>query len=179
MQSGRMLASMLLVVLALFVGHVAAFEQPAIHFLEAFRDGTWVVVGPPIFEPEVCRISDGAFELYVFGGDSDVVKEKFTSRLRSIVDALAKTHNLTSAQKQKLHLAGRGDIQRWFDRVEKCRMKFQSRVLNDDRDFVKFCDSFNDEAKRLKAEFRITFQAGSLLSKTLHSILRDIGDADS
>ena len=50
------------------------------------------------------------------------------------VEDLERTCGLTPVQKKKLLLAGRGDIKRFFDRVEDIRKKFD-KVKNDQNQF--------------------------------------------
>ncbi|MGE5194648.1 MAG: hypothetical protein ACM3U2_19320 [Deltaproteobacteria bacterium] len=53
-------------------------------------------------------------------------RSRLDARLLMRLDDLAQSCDLTEAQRQKLHLAGRGDIRRLFDRIEELRRKFQA-----------------------------------------------------
>jgi hypothetical protein len=64
---------------------------------------------------------------WVFGrfGGSGGARNKLDSSLLLRIDDLERTCGITEAQKKKLRLAGRGDIKRFFDRVEDLKRKFQ------------------------------------------------------
>jgi hypothetical protein len=64
---------------------------------------------------------------WVFGslGGSAGARNKLDSSLVLRIQDLERTCNITEGQKNKLRLAGRGDIKRFFDKVEAIRRKFQ------------------------------------------------------
>jgi hypothetical protein len=64
---------------------------------------------------------------WVFGrlGGSAGARTKLDSSLLLRIDDLDRVCRLSEAQKNKLRLAGRGDIKRFFDRVEALKRKFQ------------------------------------------------------
>ena len=64
---------------------------------------------------------------WVFGrlGGSAGARNKLDSSLLLRIEDLARTCNITEAQKNKLRLAGRGDIKRFYDQVEVIKRKFQ------------------------------------------------------
>ncbi len=64
---------------------------------------------------------------WVFGryGGSGGARNKLDSSLLVRIQDLERECGLTEAQKQKLRLAGRGDIKRFFDRVQALKRKFQ------------------------------------------------------
>src|SRR5438477_5906783 len=67
-------------------------------------------------------VNDAQFDQWVFGnmgqGNAGVARNKLDSLLALHVDDLERACGLTPAQKKKFVLAGRGDIKRFFDRVE-------------------------------------------------------------
>jgi len=67
----------------------------------------------------------------IFGGQFDAVeraRNKLNLTLEVRIDEVNETCGLTEAQKQKLHLAGRADIKRFFDRVDE--IKRESEISN-------------------------------------------------
>ena len=64
---------------------------------------------------------------WVFGrlGGSAGARSKLDSSLLLRIDDLDRVCRITEAQKNKLRLAGRGDIKRFFDKVEALKRKFQ------------------------------------------------------
>jgi hypothetical protein len=68
------------------------------------------------------------FDQWVFGnlgaGNAGMVRNKLDARLELQVDDIERSCGLTPIQKKKLLVAGRGDIKRFFDRLEELRRKF-------------------------------------------------------
>jgi hypothetical protein len=68
------------------------------------------------------------FDQWVFGnlggGNAGMVRNKLDARLELEVDDIERSCGLTPVQKKKLLVAGRGDIKRFFDRLEELRRKF-------------------------------------------------------
>jgi hypothetical protein len=93
--------------------------------------------------------------------------------LKEILDAkiglAASAHALTDRQRAKLRLAGRGDIKRFFDEVQKRRDLFEI----DRKDFRTGLAALRrlDELSPIYREG--PFGAGSLFAKTLHKINND------
>ena len=105
-----------------------------------------------------------------------------TAGARSRLDALllmrledvAQACTLTDPQRQKLQLAGRGDINRFFDRVEELRRKFQ---------LVKTDQNRIGEILQAMQPLQMTFQTGpfgdgSIFAKTLKTTLTSQQHAD-
>ena len=84
----------------------------------------------------VFMLTDDQFDQWVFGGprNSRAGRDKLDSLLTLQVDDVARMCALSEAQKKKLLLAGRGDIKRFFDKVEEKRKKF-AKVKNDQTKF--------------------------------------------
>ena|SRR5579872_2008553 len=76
--------------------------------------------------------ADENFDQWVFGGRGNTgpARSRLESFLQLQIADVDRVCELTEAQKQKLQLAGKGDIVRFFDRVEELRRKFQ-KVKND------------------------------------------------
>jgi hypothetical protein len=68
-------------------------------------------------------VDDGAFAI-------DVIRRRLKLRLRLIVGCINSTRQLTEAQREKLILAGQGDIKHAIDRVEDARKRVQ--LLSED-----------------------------------------------
>jgi hypothetical protein len=91
-----------------------------------------------------------------------------------IVDRICR---LTDAQKSKLRLAGRGDIKRFFDRIEALQRKCQptDAVHDDDPSDLQICGTgslLNASAIRPARTLGL-FEQGSLFSKTLKTLLTE------
>jgi hypothetical protein len=86
----------------------------------------------------VFMINNAQFDQWVFGNvgatNAGVARNKLDSLLALNVEDLERNCGLTPVQKKKLLLAGRGDIKRFFDRVEDIRKKFD-KVKNDQNQF--------------------------------------------
>ena len=110
------------------------------------------------------------------GRDSNTANDKakfdLDNQLRFTAQNLAISQKLTSAQQQKLILAGKGDIKRWLDRVEESRSRFQLPVVRDGQELKKLQQEFKREAERLRAERQNLFGQGSLVDKTLRHMRR-------
>jgi hypothetical protein len=91
--------------------------------------------------------------------------------LEQVIVASGEWYGLTTAQRQKLHLAGRGDIQRLFDQVEESRQRLQSQVIHDVAGLRKLEEDFATASADLRAGIKQPFGNGSLFSKTLKSTL--------
>jgi hypothetical protein len=68
------------------------------------------------------------FDSWIFQGtlNRDQAKTTLESRIDLEITRISQTVSLTEEQKERLKLAGRGDIKRFYDRVEKARQKFLS-----------------------------------------------------
>ena len=77
-----------------------------------------IAAGAPIFDQ---------MDQWVFGrlGGSAGARSKLDSSLLVRIEDLERVCGITEAQKNKLRLAGRGDIKRFFDKVEALKRKFQ------------------------------------------------------
>jgi|GEM_PF-4079167 len=73
------------------------------------------------------QFTDENLEQWIFNnlGSAKKANQKLNSQLNVQVDAIAIACEVTPAQREKLLLAGRGDIYRFFDQVDIVRAKFQ------------------------------------------------------
>ena len=73
------------------------------------------------------RANFDQMDQWVFGrfGGSGGARNKLDSSLLLRIEDLERACGITEAQKKKLRLAGRGDIKRFFDKVEELKRKFQ------------------------------------------------------
>jgi len=195
MQLGRMLIAALLPMTAFPTEWIAAQEvvrdefakQGVIYPVEVLHNGTWMTltawleveqISPLEIKDDLeltTRISEAAFDLWVYG---EIKKSPLTAKMRldahlhAIVKDLATKHHLSLVQQQKLHLAGRGDIKRLFDRAEESRMRFQTPAVRDKQQRRELRQEFTRESKRLRSEIKDPFGSGSLLAKTLNHVRR-------
>jgi hypothetical protein len=141
----------------------------------------------PLANRRRLRIAEGSFEQSVFGQatNSAGARTRLDAILRQKVDAIDRICGLTDVQKQKLQLAGRGDVQRLFERVEDLRPKFQqTKALPDGNigaglfgamdvnEIVKWAQELSKEAQPLRIVIEAgPFDDGSLFAKTLRKQL--------
>lgn len=112
--------------------------------------------------------TEQAFDVYVLGaGNIDQVRSRFESVLKLRIEAAARTRPLTREQREKLELAGRGDIKRQFADIEAKRKEFEGLR----RDFQK-ASEFLREISRVRAFQSMPFGEGSLFAKVLATIDR-------
>jgi hypothetical protein len=119
-------------------------------------------------------IPEGTLDQLVFGRGRNAAsgRMQLDALLNQKIGAVEKSCRLTAAQKQKLHLAGRGDIKRFFDRVESLRPSFQHVhfVVNED-DALKVSNWAGElarDATMLRSSLTVgLFEDGSHFAKTL------------
>ncbi len=116
-------------------------------------------------------VNNAQFDQWVFGNigmaNERVARDKLDSLLILNVEDLERTCGLTPIQKKKLTLAGRGDIKRFFDRVEDLRKKFD-KSKNDQNLFGLMWQ----DIQALQAIFQAGLLGeGSIFAKTLKSTL--------
>jgi hypothetical protein len=117
------------------------------------------------------RLQVDYFDRTVFGGDEpEAVAEarrRLDRLLRREIDALDWPCQLTDAQKQKLELAGRGDISRLFEDVREQRAKFEKladETDGEEADFGPLYEIANSAEATMASN---PFQEGSLFAKVL------------
>jgi hypothetical protein len=114
-------------------------------------------------------VADETFDQWVFGarGNALAGKTRLESALLVQIENIDRLCSLTEEQRQKLRLAGRGDIKRLLDRIEQLRKKFQ--LVKTDQNKI---NEFFQEVQPFQAELnRGPFGPGSIFSKTVKSTL--------
>jgi hypothetical protein len=116
-------------------------------------------------------VSDQQFEQWVFGGGRNRTagRQRLTTLLTLQIDDLDRACMLTDPQKARLRLAGRGDIVRFFERVDDTRKKFDL-VKNDQN---KINQIFQDIQPLQSALNTGLFGDGSIFMKTLRKTLNE------
>jgi hypothetical protein len=114
-------------------------------------------------------IAETNFDQWVFGNTSgaQAARNKIDALLRMQIDAVDRVHTLSEAQKAKLELAGRGDVVRFFGRIEEKRKEFALARVDQRK--------INDLMQEL-TPFRTALQAGlfgdgSFFSKAMKTTL--------
>jgi hypothetical protein len=152
-------------VLAVLGGRAAAQVQP----LQA--PAPMAAPGVMHVEPDVGAAVEAQIEQWVFQQDhsSAQARRKLESQLTIEVDDIDRACKLTDLQKAKLQLAGRGDIKRFFDRVEGIKQKSRLKQRANDH----FNEVFQD-VQPLQSHLQAgLFGPDSLLRKSLSSTLNN------
>jgi hypothetical protein len=114
-------------------------------------------------------MTDDQFDQWVFGAPRNPRggRNKLDSLLTLHVDDVARICHLTEAQKRKLLLAGRGDIKRFFEKVDEKRKKFE-KVKTDQNKIGEIYQELVPLQTFLQSGL---FSQGSFYDKTLRTIL--------
>lgn len=128
------------------------------------EDGVVANVMQPVF-------ADENFDQWVFQnqGNAQAGRKRIETMLALQSDEADRVCALSDLQKKKLQLAGRGDIKRFFDRVEEVRKKFQL-VKNDQNKFQEIWQEIQPLQTSLSAGL---FGDESIFRKTLRKTLTD------
>ena len=70
---------------------------------------------------------DSKIERFVYGGDSRSGRDRLDSDEEYVISTIDSACQLTKEQKQKLHLAGRGDIKRFLGKLDLAKDAFWLR----------------------------------------------------
>ncbi len=110
------------------------------------------------------------FDQTVFrrGGDLEETRKHYEDRLSARVRELQETYGLTLAQKKKLELAGKRDIQRLFDSVAE-KKAMLNRARDDQAAFIALLRDLRSWQQKTIVED--LFDDGSLLDKVLKTTL--------
>jgi hypothetical protein len=89
------------------------------------------------------------------------------------LEKIDRISGLSDAQRQKLQLAGRGDLKRLFDRAERLRaMCDRGEEITELNQFQKWAEELKSEANALRHAFHEgPFDAGSLMAKCMKTVL--------
>lgn len=130
-------------------------------------------VAPRAIVPAVTTV-DTAVERAIFrdgGGETSsavIARARIESQLKQLLDDLVQSCDLDEAQQQKLQLAARGDIKRFFEQVEAARKKFL--MLKDNREAL--TPFYQEEVVPLQTQYsKGLFNEGSMFRKTLRNTL--------
>jgi hypothetical protein len=123
------------------------------------------------------RVDRGSSDQLLFGSGRDEAEARrlLFQRLWQKVAAVNRACGLTEAQSQKLELAGRGDIHRFFEQAAEMRTKFEAIEqvgVGDQGDLLKRVMAALEESRPLRDVFDSgPFGEGSLFAKSLRRML--------
>jgi hypothetical protein len=148
--------------LASFIGPAALFAAP--------DDGE----PPPVADVQAengFMMQEANFDQWIFQGSGNAAngRARINSHLKLKLDELDRVCVLTEAQKQKLTLAARGDMKRFFDQVEEVRRKFLA-VKNDQNGFNQLWQEISPLQQKQAAGL---FGETSMFAKTVRKTLTD------
>jgi hypothetical protein len=112
-------------------------------------------------------VADENFDQWIFSGDTiEERRDRMNNNLRRTIERVDRARRLTAVQRQKLELAGRGNIKHFFDQVETKRREFD-QVRTD----LQKCRAFARDLRPLRQAY-VTgpFDEGSLFSKILRTM---------
>jgi len=131
---------------------------------EALDDAVDELVAQPVF-----MFADENFDQWLYRDlqNSAGARSRLDALLLLRLEDVVQACSLSDTQRQKLQLAGRGDIKRFFDRVEELRRRFQ--LVKSDQNRI-------GEILQEIQPLQLTFQTGpfgdtSIFSKTLNTTL--------
>jgi hypothetical protein len=164
---GKAVESVVINSVVLVFGELAVAEVPA--------TADTPVEQPPKPKQRVILFS-GTFDELVYGSDSNAAnfQARLDNRLKLKLEEIDRISGLTDAQKQKLQMAGRGDLKRQVERAEKLRVKCDSYTeIADLNQFQKWTEALKSEASAMQHSFssREPLDADSLLAKCMKTAL--------
>jgi hypothetical protein len=115
------------------------------------------------------RWPDEQFDQWVFqqAGSAAAARQRMESQLSLQIDGIDRSSKLSTAQKKKLELMGRGDIKRFFDAFERAKLRF-NQIDND----VNRLQEIMPEITPLQMSIQSgMFQVDSLFAKSLRTTL--------
>jgi hypothetical protein len=112
--------------------------------------------------------TDQQVETLIFQRDGNAAgaRRRLDTLLATQISELDRAYTLTDAQKEKLRLAGRGDIKRFFDKCENVKRKFQ--LINQGEQNLQ---EINQDLRLLREASNGLFNESSLLRKSLPNTL--------
>jgi hypothetical protein len=116
-------------------------------------------------------MTDDQFDQWVFGAprNSRAGRNKLDSLLTLEIDEVERSCSLSEIEKKKLLLAGRGDIKRFFEKVDEKRKKFE-KIRNDQNKIGEIYQELLPLQSMLNSGL---FGDGSFYCKTLRRLLSD------
>jgi hypothetical protein len=120
-------------------------------------------------------VNDFQFDQWVFGNmgmaNAALARNKLDSLLTLNVEDIERTCGLTPVQKKKLLLAGRGDIKRFFDRIDEVRKKY-TNTNNKNNNFQNQFQQVWQEIQPLRNTYNSGFfGADSIYAKAIRATL--------
>ena len=115
------------------------------------------------------EIAESNFDQWIYQGaaNAESGRARINSRLKIHLDELDRICSLTPDQRQKLMLAGHGDMKRLFDQIEVVRAKFRA-VRKDQNAFNQIWTDINPLRQKVASDL---FSENSFYGKTLKSTL--------
>ena len=124
--------------------------------------------------PQVVMWTDDNFDQWVFGGRNiPSVRARLASLLTLQIEEADRACGLTDAQKDKLRLAGKGDVKHFFDDVAEKKRRFQL-VKNDQNKIGEIFQEIQPLQGVLNSG---PFQDDSIFSKAIRKTLDDAQNA--
>jgi hypothetical protein len=147
--------------------HELTLEMPT----QAGEDDDQPPARPVIFDLNNAMLERKNFDRWLFPHDESQYArdEHLKDILDAKIDLVATANKLTGPQRAKLRLAGRGDIKRFFDEVQKRRDDFEIER----REFNAGVAALRRLDTLLPSYREGPFGTGSLFAKTLHKINND------
>jgi hypothetical protein len=134
----------------------------------AQRDVPEIEIDEAVPRPRSILVSDEQLDRWVFGsGGAGESRRRLEWSLTSHLNDVDRICSLTAVQKNKLLLAGRGDIKRFFDHVEETRTRIHHEWL-DRVELQAILQEFQRRAPNSRPEL---FGEKSLFSKSLKNTL--------
>ncbi len=121
----RRLFLLILIAAAVCWSGVVVADDFAIQLLDAAVAGDDDEPNGEQLQPVQGEFSEENFEQWIFGGrNASTGRQKLETQLKLQMDAVDRECQLNDSQKNKLLLAGRGDIKRFWEHYEVTRQKF-------------------------------------------------------
>jgi hypothetical protein len=115
--------------------------------------------------------TDENFDQWIFMDqrNASAARQRLDTQLALRIDYIDRSCGLTEEEKSKLHLAGRGDVKRFFDRYELVKRSFHE-IKNDQQKFNQMWQEINP----LQVAWQVgLFDEDSLFLKSLRHTLRE------
>jgi hypothetical protein len=133
-------------------------------------------IGQPPTQKQRVIVFSGTFDELVYGSGSSATdfQARLDNRLKLKLDEVKRIAGLTDAQRQKLELAGRGDLKRFAERAEKLRATCESYAeIADLNQFQKWTKELRSEANALQNFYSTTgpVDVDSIMFKTMKTEL--------
>jgi hypothetical protein len=150
-------ASELMVLKSKFAHHLVGFEA---------------VGDDPIRRQMHARVAEDALDQLVFREPRAVVRTLLDTQLANRIASIDQVCRLTTVQKQRLDLAGRGDIKHFFDHLGSLQRELLEGSAADQDQLCEWAVRVRDNAATIRKTLRSSmFKTASLFSKALKTTL--------